>query len=223
MEEAMVDGPSFQLLVEGAADAGLFGVWPFRGSSVSSSNVTTANFYLPDIIHACSHMQRLNEIFPYLSQLFVTPSARTLHPNNSPALHEALTLLAEAYDMPSVSEETQYGIRHIMGQWDIMRVPTGKSVGVWSSQPQPSRICSDKKETLLWVVGALQQQRPSACDCSPAAAMQLVSATHTAPAKAANAPQVCARSIVSAMPQLVHMSNHIVCCLTLALLSNDKF
>ena len=192
IEEATVDLADFQRLVSDAADAGLFGVWPFRASNISAANLVTAMYHLPDIIYACYHVQRFNEVFPYLYQLFSNASASSLQPNNSQCLHEALTLLAEAHDLPNMSEETQHGIRRIMGQWSIMKIPTGNPLVVWSSEPQPSRICSDKKEVVLWIAGALQEQRPSACDCSPAAAMQLMSAFPNAPAEPADVPQVCA-------------------------------
>ena len=79
-----------------------------------------------------------------------------------------------------------------MGQWSIMKSPTGNPLVVWSTQAQPSRVCSDKKEVVLWIAGALQQQRPSSSDCCPAAAMQLISVLPTALAEPADAPQVCA-------------------------------
>ena len=204
----MVDLADFQRLVSDAADAGLFGVWPFRGSNSSTANLVTAMYYLPDMIHACYHVQRFNGVFPYLDQLFSNASASLLQPNHSQCLHEALTLLAEVHDLTNMSEETQHGIGRIMGQWSIMKIPTENPLVVWSSEPQPSRICSDKKEVVLWLAGALQEQRPSASDCSPAAAMQLTSALSNALAEPANAPQVCAF-----LPHLVNRPDVVNVCL----------
>lgn len=104
-------------------------------------------------------------------------------------LHEALTLLAEAHDQQDVSEDTRAGIRRLMTQWGVARVASNSNLGVWSSQPDPSRLGLDKDDIVLWVVGALQAQRVSASDCSPSAALQLVPIK--TPIDPAHIPQVC--------------------------------
>ena len=190
VEETIVNIAEFQRLLQDAATADLFAVWPFRGSNTVSTNMVTAMFYLPDIIHASSVVQRFDTLFPYLNLLFSTASAAVLQPNRSPTLHEALSLLAEAHDLPETSQQTRQGIARLLGQWGIMRVPIANDVGVWSSEPQPSRIGTDSKETVLWVVGALHAQRTCSCDCSPSAALQLGSLPPTRFAEPANAPQV---------------------------------
>ena len=191
MEELMVDMKDFQLLVRDAANAGIFSLWPFRGSNAACSNIVTMMFYFPDIVHTASLMQRLDDIFPYLELILSTDTASNVSPNNSPPLHETLTLLAEAYDLPDITEETRFGIRKLLSQWCVMRVPTDSCVGMWSSQPEPSRV--DKHDIVLWVVGALKAQRRSACDCSPSAALQLVPAK--TPVDPANIPQVCQQAL----------------------------
>lgn len=172
----------FELQVQEAANAGLFRVWPFRASSAS------AHWYLPDLIHFASKMQRLDAIFPYLEVLFSIGSAATLQPNHPWCLYESLCLLAEAHDLPITSKQTKLGISRLLGQWSIMRLPVNNVIGVWSTEPQPCRIEDDKREVVLWVVGALQANRTPCCDCSPSAAMQLVSVRSSE--KPAN-PQVC--------------------------------
>lgn len=190
VEEAVVAIEDFQRLVEGAAAADVFAVWPFRGSSAACTNMVTAEFYLPDIIHHASQLQQFDQLFPYLELLFSTVSASTLQPNSSPGLHEALSLLAEVHDLSETSQEVKQGITRLMGQWGIMRVPVVNDVGVWSSEPQPSRIGSDSRETVLWVVGSLHAERKPTCDCSPSAVQQLVAVPQPFPVPA-DALQVC--------------------------------
>lgn len=179
----------FQQLVEGAAAADVFSVWPFRGSSAACTNMLTAEFYLPDMIHSASQLQRFDQLFPYMEPLFSTAS--TLQPNSSPCLHEALSLLAEVHDLAETSPETKQGIARLMGQWGIMRVPIANDVGVWSSEPQPSRIGSDSRETVLWAVGCVHAQRTPTCDCSPSAVQQLVAVPPQPFPVPADAPKVC--------------------------------
>lgn len=188
-EELMVDMMDFQSLVRHAANAGLFSLWPFRGSNAAGSNLVTTIYNFPDIVHTASLMQRFDAIFPYLELILSTDTASNMSPNSSAPLHETLTLLAEIYDLPDITEETRFGIRKLLSQWRVRRVPIDSCVGLWSSQPEPSRICLDKNDIVLWVVGALKAQRTSACDCSPSAALQLVP-TKT-PVDPANIPQVC--------------------------------
>ena len=189
MEEPIVDMPEFETLVRDAASAGIFSLWPFRGSRATCNNLVTTMYHFPDIVHTASLMQRLDDVFPYLDLILSTDSASNVSPNNSAPLHETLSLLAEAHDLPDITEETQFGIRRLLSQWCVMRVPTDNCVGVWSSQPEPSRMGLDKDDIVLWVVGALKAQRTSACDCSPSAALQLFPAK--APVDPANIPQVC--------------------------------
>ena len=217
VEEAMVDMVDFQCLVRGAADAGTFGIWPFRGSNAAHCNLVTTMYYLPDIMHAASLMQRFEALFPYLESLISTSSASTLHPNKSPSLHETLSLLAEAHDLPDASEETRFRIGRLMWQWGVMRVPIDSHVGLWSSEPQPSRAGLDTKEVVLWVVGALnpkfQADRRSACDCSPSAALQLVPGPPDLPVHPGNIPQVCNQGpLVFVLLQIEHVH---ACCPTL--------
>ena len=190
VEEAVVAVEDFQRLVEGAAAADVFAVWPFRGSNAGGTNMVTAEFYFPDIIHSASLLQRFDVVFPYMELLFGTVSASTLQPNSSPCLHEALSLLAEVHNLSETSQETKQGIERLMGQWGIMRVPIANDVGVWSSEPQPSRIGSDSRETVLWVVGSLHAQRTPTCDCSSSAVQQLVAVPSQPFPVPADAPKV---------------------------------
>lgn len=191
LQEAVVPVGDFQRLVEDAAAADMFAVWPFRGSSGAGTNRVTAEFYLPDVIHSASLMQRFDHVFPYMELLFSNFSASSLQPNSAPCLHEALSLLAEVHDLPQTSQQTKMGIARLMQQWGIMRLPVINEVGVWSSEPQPSRIGSDSRETVLWVVGSLQAQRQPTSDCSPTAVQQLVAVPpHPFPVPA-DTPQVC--------------------------------
>ena len=191
VQEAVVAIEDFQQVVESAAAADVFAVWPFRGSSVAHTNMVTAKFYLPDIIHSASQMQRFDQLFPFMELLFSTVSARTLQPNCSPCLHEALSLLAEVHDLPETTQLTKQRIARLIGQWGIMRVPVSNDVGVWSSEPQPSHIGSDSRETVLWVVGSLHAQRTPTSHCSPSAVQQLVAVTPQPFPVLADAPKVC--------------------------------
>lgn len=182
IEEAMVGIQDFELLVQQAAVAGLFMVWPFR------ANTAAAKWYLPDLIHLASQMQRLEALFPYLEIIFTKGSTATMQPNQCFSLHELLSLLAEAYDLPGTPEKTKLGITRLMSQWGIMRLPLTDDVGVWSTQPHVSQIGEDDSEVVIWVVGALQKDRNPCCDCSPSAAVELVSVTP--PSQPTNAPQV---------------------------------
>ena len=207
MEELMVDMADFQTLVKDAASAGILSLWPFRGSRATCSNLVTTMYHFPDIVHTASLMQRLDDIFPYLELILSTDTASNVSPNNSAPLHETLSLLAEAHDLSDITEETRFGIRRLLSQWFVMRVPTDKCVGVWSSQPEPSRIGLDKDDIVLWVVGALKVHRASGCDCSPSAALQLVPAK--TPVDPANIPQVCQQvSSLSYALICLHISAH---------------
>ena len=189
VQEVMVDITGFQALVRDAENAGIFSVWPFRGSNASCSNLVSTQYCLPDIIHTASLVQRLDAIFPYMEIILSTDSASSMTCNHSSPLHEALTLLAEAHDQQVVSEDTRAGIRRLMTQWGVTRVASNSNLGVWSSQPDPSKVGLDKDDIVLWVVGALQSQRVSASDCSPSAALQLVPIK--TPIDPAHIPQVC--------------------------------
>ena len=191
LQEAVVPVGDFKRLVEDAAAADMFAVWPFRGSSGAGTNMVTAEFYLPDMIHSASLMQRFDHIYPYMELLSSNFSASSLKPNSSPCLHEALSLLAEVHDLPQTSQQTKQGIARLMQQWGIMRLPVINNVGVWSSEPQPSRIGLDSRETVLWVVGSLQAQRQPTSDCSPAAVQQLVAVPPQPFTLPADALQVC--------------------------------
>lgn len=182
IDEAMVGIQEFKLLVQHAAITGLFRVWPFRATTAA------AKWYLPDLIHLASQMQRLDALFPYLELIFSKGSAASLQPNQCVCLHESLSLMAEAYDLPSTSEKTKLGIASLMSQWKITRLPLANDVGVWSTQPHPSHIGEDNNEVVIWVVGALQKDRTPCCDCSPSAAVELVSVTP--PTQPTSAPQV---------------------------------
>ena len=155
--------------------------------------MVTAEFYLPDLIHHASQLQRFEQLFPYLELLFSTVSASTLQPNSSPCLHEALSLLAEVHDLAETSQEVKQSIARLMGQWGIMKVPIANDVGVWSSEPQPSRIGSDSRETVLWVVGSLHADRTPTCVCSASAVQQLVAVPQPPQPflVPADAPKVC--------------------------------
>ena len=191
LEETVVAIEDFQQLVQSAASADVFAVWPFRGSSAACTNMVTAKFYLPDIIYSASQMQRFNQLFPCMELLFSTVSARTLQPNSSPCLHEALSLLAEVHDLAETTQATKQGIARLMGQWGIMRLPIANHVGVWSSEPQPSRTGLDSRETVLWVVGSLHAQRTLTSACSPSAVQQLVVVSPQPFPADAHAPEVC--------------------------------
>lgn len=185
----MVSINDFQTLVSDAASAGLFSVWPFRGSNASCSNLVSTLYCLPDIIHTASLVQRLDAIFPYMEVILSTDSASSMSCNHSSPLHETLTFLAEAHDQQDVSEDMRAGIRRLMNQWGVARVASTSNLGVWSSQPDPSKVGLDKDDVVLWVVGALQAHRVSASDCSPSAALQLVPIKR--PIDPAHIPQVC--------------------------------
>lgn len=92
VEEGVVDLREFHDLLHGAADAGAFDVWPFRGG-----NIISAMYYIPDIIYAASVVQKFDAVFHYLKLLFNRAGASCLQPNKYPCLHEALSLLAQAY------------------------------------------------------------------------------------------------------------------------------
>ncbi|KAL3133165.1 hypothetical protein ABBQ38_007058 [Trebouxia sp. C0009 RCD-2024] len=132
-------------------------------------------------------MQKLNAVFPYLYLLFSCASA-SCQPSECPCLHEALSLLAEAHDMPQTSEDTRFGIKNLMDRWGLKRVETASSVVVWSTEPQPSRIGLDSRDTVLWGVGPLHAERKLVSDCSPSAALQLPSVSRP-PAEPARDPQ----------------------------------
>ena len=190
IEEAKVDVSSFQDYLSHAEDAGVYAVWPIRGSNVSASNTITAMHYLPDLIHQASRLQQFDKVFPYLEGLLSAFSARILQPTLSPCLLEALTLLAEVWGLPDTADSTKGRISRLISQWGIMRIPIINEVGVWSSEPQPGRLCSDKMETVLWVAGALQADRPSTCNCAASAAMQLLSQALPNPALTADTVKV---------------------------------
>ena len=189
VEEAVVDLTEFQNLLKHAANAAVFDVWPFQGSTSAYCNIATVKFNLPDLVYAASHMQKLHAVFPYLELLFSSASASQLQPNECPVLHEALSLLAEAHDLPQSSADIRSGITNLMGKWGIKRGLTAKSVVVWSTEAQASQIGLDSKETVLWVVGALHAERKHMSDCSPTAALQLVPVSPP-PAEPISSPEV---------------------------------
>ncbi|KAL3149215.1 hypothetical protein ABBQ32_002041 [Trebouxia sp. C0010 RCD-2024] len=84
VEDAVVDLDQFQNLLNDAFSAGVFDVWPFKGSNAACSNVTTAKYYLPDQIYAADSIQKLNAVFPYLDLLFSCASASCCQPKGMP-------------------------------------------------------------------------------------------------------------------------------------------
>lgn len=89
VQEVMVDISTFQALVNDAANAGIFSVWPFTGSTASCSSLVSIMYYLPDIIHTASMVQRLDAIFPYMEIILSTDSASSMSCNHVPCMRHS--------------------------------------------------------------------------------------------------------------------------------------
>ncbi|DBB03969.1 hypothetical protein WJX77_003367 [Trebouxia sp. C0004] len=169
-ESAQMDIDEFSAALQHAANADVLGVWPFRGSSGLDTNIVSCKYNIGDLVHAACAMQQLDHVLPHLEVLLQT--ARMIPVAKSLCLEDTLVLLAEAHSLPNACPEIKGRICRIMNQWALMPIPVENNIIVWSDEPQPARIGSNKRDVVLMSVGQLTQQRLYTSDVSPAAAVQ---------------------------------------------------